>query len=71
MKIDVSYGWQKDNGIADSNSENNSPTQDHGDYDITQPIAILKLVDSKSSGTVRELAVDPYDNDYWTKLPRQ
>ncbi len=71
MKIDVSFNWLHNDGIADSNSEKDTLTQDHGDYDITQPVAILTLVDSSSSGQVKKSAADPYDNEYWTKIPRQ
>ena len=71
MKIDVSFGWQHNDGIADSNSGKETLTRDHGDYDITRPVAILKLVDSSSSGAVKESAADPYNNEYWTEIPRQ
>ncbi len=63
MIMDVSFFWQQDDGVEDIDTRRNTLTQDHGDYDITRPVAILKLVDEKPA--------DPYDNDYWTKLPLQ
>ena len=71
MIIDISFGWQKNDGVEDGDTEKNTLTQDHGDYDITRPVAILKPVDDTSSGAEAEIAVDPYDNGYWTKLPLQ
>ena len=71
MKIDVSFGWQQGDKIADNDSGNATQAQDQGEYEITQPVAILKLVADTPHPVAKNEGVDPYDNDYWTKIPLQ
>jgi hypothetical protein len=71
MIIHISFGWLHDDGVENGDTEKELLTQDHGDYDITRPVAILKPVADTSSGAEKEIPVDPYDNGYWTKLPLQ
>lgn len=71
MNTDVSFNWQKDDGIEEIDTGPDTLTQDQGDCDITQPVAILKLADDTSPDAVQEIGVDPYNNDYWIRIARQ
>jgi len=71
MIIDVSFNWRHDDQTADDDSGRSAGGEDQGDFDITRPVAILKLADDTPSEEAPNPVVDPYDNDYWIKLPLQ
>jgi len=67
MIMDVSFSWQQDREI-DADSPENPQTPDSDDCDITQKVAALQATDETLS-VAKNVVVDPYDNDYWIRIP--
>ncbi len=41
------------------------------DGDVDWPVTTQIPLTDTSSGAEQEMAVDPFDNEYWTKIPLQ
>jgi hypothetical protein len=52
MIMDVSFIWQQDGEVEDVDTRNNAISQEHGEFDITRPVAILKLADEEQAFAV-------------------